>query len=142
MKQFLTLFKTMKNKIAFKLPTLILTLTILFGCATGSVIITGNTRPAITPAEVKIYIDPPSQYETIALAEASSEIEFSRQAAQDRVIDKLKLQSAKVGANGVLLVSTGSQSSGSVGYYSNGIFFSSNSDKITAQGKAIYVTKE
>ena len=114
----------------------------LIGCATGSIITAGKTRTAIDPSEVKIYLEPPTQYETIGIVEASSDVELSRQAAQDRVINKLKSKSAKVGANGLLLVATGSQSSGTVGYISNGIFFASTSDKITAKGKAIYVTKE
>jgi hypothetical protein len=114
----------------------------LIGCATGSIIISGNTRTAIDPSEVKIYLEPPTQYETIGIVEASSDVELSRQVAQDRVINKLKSKSAKVGANGLLLVATGSQSSGTAGYISNGIFFASTIDKITAQGKAIYVTKE
>ena len=114
----------------------------LVGCASGSIIISGKTRTAIDPSEVKIYLEPPNQYETIGIVEASSDVELSRQAAQDRVINKLKSKSAKVGANGLLLVATGSQLSGTVGYYSNGIFFGGTSDKITTQGKAIYVIKE
>ena len=142
MEQFNFSIKNKKKMMAFKMSTIILLLTILVGCVTGSVIITGKVRPAIAPSEVKIYIDPPTQYETIGLIEASGEIEFSRQEAQNRVINKLKSQAAKLGSNGVLLVASGSQSNGTVGFYSNGIFFSSASDVITAQGKAIYVTKE
>ena len=51
----------------------------LLGCATGSSIVTGKVRPAISPSEVKIYLDPPSQFETIGIVEASSEVEFSSQ---------------------------------------------------------------
>ena len=131
-----------KGIVIVKTTSIFLLITALVGCATGSIIISGKTRTAIDPSEVKIYLEPPTQYETVGIIEASSEVELSRQAAQDRVINKLKSKSAKVGANGLLLVATGSQSSGTVGYYSNGIFFASTSDKITAQGKAIYVTKE
>jgi len=104
MEKLHSLLKNKKIWMAFKMSIIILLLNVLTGCATGSVIITGKERPAITPSEVKIYIDPPSQYETIGLVEASSDVELSRQAAQDRVIKKLKLQAAKIGANGVLLV--------------------------------------
>ena len=131
-----------KGIVIVKTTSIFLLITALVGCATGSIIISGKTRTAIDPSEVKIYLEPPTQYETVGIIEASSEVELSRQSAQDRVINKLKSKSAKVGANGLLLVATGSQSSGTVGYYSNGIFFASTSDKITAQGKAIYVTKE
>ena len=118
-------------------------LTVLFGCATGSSIITGTKRPAINPSEVKIYLDAPSQYENIGIIEVSIEVLFSRQAAQDKAMDELKSRAAKVGANGILLTNTGSQSVGTVGYYSNGIFYGGNSsDKIIAQGRAIYVIQE
>ncbi len=105
-------------------------LTVLFGCATGSSIVTGKVRPAISPSEVKIYLDPPSQYETIGLVEASSDVEFSTQAAQDRAINELKAQAAKIGANGVLLLNTG-DISGEAGTKTK-----------TVNGKAIFVIQE
>ena len=132
----------MKNIPIVKVITLFLSVNILIGCATGSVIVTGNKRPAISPTEVKIYIDSPKQYETIGIIEASSDVEISRQGAQDRVIEKLKSQAAKLGANGVLLSNTGSQSSGTTGVYSNGFFYADTGTKIVAQGKAIYVVEE
>jgi uncharacterized protein YbjQ (UPF0145 family) len=115
---------------------------ILIGCATGSVIITGEVRPAVSPTEVKIYLDPPSQYETIGIVEASSDVEFSRQSAQDRVVNELKARAAKIGANGVLLVNSGSTTSAAIGVFSNGFFYSGTNDKITGQGRAIYVIQE
>jgi hypothetical protein len=48
-----------------------------------------------------------------------------------------------VGANGVLLTNTGSQSIVNGGYYSHGIYYGGrSSDNIIAQGRAIYVTQE
>jgi len=114
----------------------------IFSCASGSAIITGNVRPAIDPNDVKIYLDPPKQFETIGIVEANSDVEFSRQSAQDRVIGELKKQAAKIGANGVLLTDTGSQTGQSVGFYSNGFFYSSRTDTIIGQGRAIYVFEE
>ena len=111
------------------LPLFISIITVLFGCATGSAIITGQVRPALNPTEVKIYLNPPSQYETIGIIEASSDVEFFTQAAQNRVIENLKKQAAKIGANGILLRNTGS------------VFYDNGSTK-TAQGEAIYVIKE
>ncbi|RDD31268.1 hypothetical protein CR161_11485 [Prosthecochloris sp. ZM] len=102
----------------------------LFGCATGSAIVTGKARPAIAPTEVKIYLDPPSQYETIGIVEASSDVEFSTQAAQDRVIKELQSQAAKIGANGVVLMDTGK------------IYYSGGSETKTAKGKAIVLIQE
>jgi len=121
-----------------KTTVLFFFLIVLFGCATGSTIITGNARSAIAPDEVKIYLDPPSQYEVIGLVEASSDVELSSQAAQDRVINELKNRAAKIGANGVLLTNAGSRTSG--GYYSFGVFYAGEAK--TAQGQAIYVIRE
>ena len=99
-----------------KILKIILTIfifTVLLGCASGSgsSIITGEVRPAINPAEVRIYLEPPSQYEVIGLVEAYSDVNFSRQAAQNRLMERLKKRAAKMGANGVLLTDTGSKSS-------------------------------
>ena len=80
---------------------------LLYGCATGTVIVTGKARPAISISEVKIYLEPPSQYEIIGIVEASSDVEFSSQAAQDRAINELKAQAAKIGANGIILLNAG-----------------------------------
>ena len=107
---------------------LLMSLSVLIGCSTGSSIVTGKTRPAISPAEVNVYIDPPSKYETIGLVEASDDVGFSTQATQNRVVNELKAQAAKIGANGVLIISTDSKSG--------------ESNKKTAQGKAIYVVIE
>lgn len=115
----------------------------LFGCATGSSIITGMKRPAINPSEVKIYLDPPAKFETIGIVEAASEIGFSRQSAQDQAINELKKRAAKVGANGVLLTNTGSQTNGTAGVYSNGIFYGGGSStKVLVQGREIYIIQE
>ena len=133
-----------------KIITAILVVAFLFGCATtnGSSIVTGETRPEISPDEVKIYIDPPSQYETIGLVEASREVEFSRQKAQDKVMEDLKKLAASLGANGVLLTATGSQSAGSTGGFAIGTSFGNvmlgagsgnTSERIVGQGRAIFV---
>jgi len=115
---------------------------VLFGCATGSTIITGEARPAIDPSMVRIYLDPPTQFETIGFIEASSDVEFSRQAAQDRVINELRNRAARIGANGILLVGTGVQSGDTVGFVSGGVLFTTTGSRITRHGRAIYVIQE
>jgi uncharacterized protein YbjQ (UPF0145 family) len=125
-----------------KIITALFFLTILVGCATGSSIVTGKAIPATSLRAVKIYIDPPSQYETIGLVEASSDVELSTQAAQDRAINELKSQAAKIGANGVLLMTAGDKSGGMVGFYSGGIFYAGTTDTKIAQGRAIFVIQE
>jgi uncharacterized protein YbjQ (UPF0145 family) len=114
----------------------------LLACATGSSIVTGMKRPAINPSEVRLYLDPPAKFETIGIVEAVSEVGFSRQNAQDKAMNQLKSRAARLGANGVLLTNTGSQTSGTTGYWSNGIYYGSSSSKLTAQGRAIYVIQE
>jgi len=107
-------------------------------CATGSYIITGNVRPAIDPMTVKVYLDPPTKYETIGIVEASSDVGFSSQEAQNRTIEKLKQQAAKLGANGVLLKSTENKAGGGVIVYGAYVTY----DTKTARGEAIYVIQE
>ena len=126
------------EKIILKITILVFLFTMV-SCATGSIIVTGKTRPAINPSEVTIYLDPPKNFETIGIIEASSDIEFSRQATQDRVMKKLKSKAAEVGANGILLLNTEIKESGNTGYYSNGFYYSSMSEKIAGKGKAIFV---
>ena len=91
-------------------------LALLAGCANSSHIITGKTRPAISPSQVQLYDRPPAKYEEIAIIEASSKGAFAigDQAKIDTVIARLKEQAAQLGANGVLLESTGNESSGGV----------------------------
>jgi len=126
----------------FRMAIVLSFLIVLLGCATGSSIVTGKARPAISPSEVKIYLDPPAQYETIGIVEASSDVEISSQAAQDRAINELKAQAAKIGANGVLLLYTGDKSGETVGLYVGGIFYADEGETKTAKGRAIFVTEE
>jgi hypothetical protein len=126
--------------------TTIFVFSVLIGCATGSYIITGKARPAISPTEVKVYPNPPSQYETIGIVEASSDVGFSTQAAQDRAIEELKKQAAKIGANGVILTNTGNRTSGGAGgAFVSGAFVSGvygTGEAKTARAEAIYVVQE
>ena len=110
---------------------LILCLLTLTGCATGSSTVTGNARTAIDPNVVILYLDPPQEYETIGIVESSSDVELSSQAARDRTIEELKVQAAKIGANGVLI--TGTSSEGSIW---------SDEQTKTATGRAIFVVNE
>ena len=116
-------------RLLFTYPIILIVCFLLLACAVGSSTITGAPRPAISPDEVKIYLDPPSQYETIGIVESASDVEISRQAANDRATHELKSQAAKIGANGVLLINFGA---GSVG----------TSTVIKGQGRAIFVVKE
>jgi hypothetical protein len=119
----------------------------LAGCASSAVVV-GQVRPAISPAQVKLYLNPPKKFEQVALLESSSKASWavSDQGKTDVVIQRLKEEAAKIGANGILLSGLGSQSAGSVGTaslsgntafgVSAGVFHKAGS------GLAIYVTEE
>jgi hypothetical protein len=95
-----------------------LTIAALAGCASSQAELVGHPRPAISPDQVRIYLQPPdSKYEQIADLAASSRGSFTLTSAgqTDKVIERLKQRAAKLGANGLLLYGVGSQTSRSVG---------------------------
>ena len=89
---------------------------VLAGCAASSHILTGQKRPAIEPAQVKLYSKPPAKFEEVAIIEASSRNSWAvtDQGKVDVVVERLKEQAAQLGANGVLLQMTGSESVGGI----------------------------
>jgi hypothetical protein len=120
--------------------------------ASSSHVMVGTARPAITPEQVKIYYEPPPQYEQIATLDASSGSMFgSEQSKTDEAIGKLKAEAAKLGANGILLQSVEKHQSGSIGVGVGGASYGGNSSVGTgvggsgglynknARGLAIYV---
>jgi hypothetical protein len=89
----------------------------LTACATSHVMI-GQARPPISPEEVQVYTRPPAgPYEEIARLETSSSgsFSFTAQRKTDAVINRLKTEAAKLGANGVLLEGIGDQPAGAIG---------------------------
>lgn len=91
-------------------------LLLLAACQSSHVLV-GAPRPPIDPSEVKVYLQPPNQYEQVALLEASSAASgaFTRQQKTDKVISRLKAEAAALGANGVLMQGMGNEYAGSVG---------------------------
>lgn len=89
---------------------------VLSGCAASSHILTGTKRPPIDPAQVRLYSQPPAKFEEVAIIEASSRNSWAvtDQGKVDVVVERLKEQAAQLGANGVLLQMTGSESVGGV----------------------------
>ena len=85
----------------------------LVGCVPVSSIVVGETREPIDPSSVKIYLDYPEQYEKIALIDAGSnfafndpELLFDWQSKMDKATERLKIEAAKLGANGILILNT------------------------------------
>lgn len=85
----------------------------LAGCASSHVL-TGNPRPAIDPSQVRIYYGPPpGGYEEIARLEvASGSFTYGEQNKSDAVLEKLRRDAAKLGANGVLFQGTADSQGG------------------------------
>ena len=100
-------------------------------CSSGSAIVTGATRTPLLPEKVKIYLEPPEDFEVIGIVNASSDAGWTEQGSQDYAIKELKKQAAKLGANGVLLLSSADMTTG----YVNGVVITAK----TVQGRAIFV---
>lgn len=118
----------------------------LSGCATSSVVV-GTVRPAIAPAQVKLYAAAPAKYEQIALLETSSEYSWAitEQGKMNHVIENLKEEAAKLGANGVLLAATGNRQQNGMMFVPSGnvaIGVPIASSSKTGNAVAIYVTQE
>jgi hypothetical protein len=81
---------------------------LLAGCATTSRLMIAPARPAIAPAQVRVYFTPPpGRYQEIAVLETSSgPFTYGEQNKMDAVIAKLRAEAASLGANGVLLQDT------------------------------------
>jgi len=100
---------------------------LLAGCASGSAIVTGTAKTPIAAEHVTLYVDPPAEYETIGLVNASSTGDISKQESVNHAIQELKAQAGKIGANGVVLISSQE---------------GATENTMEVQGKAIFVTKK
>ena len=116
--------------------TLIFSVTFaLFGCATGSALITGQTRAAIEDhLSVRILTQMPADAEEIAILKASSDSGWTEQGSLNYAVEELKKQVAKIGANAVVI--TGRDTSSEVFsvpvYGSSPIIASSNAEIVQA----------
>jgi hypothetical protein len=117
-------------------------------CASSHVMV-GHARPPISPEDVQVYFQPPAKYEQIAILDTSSSgsFAFTAQGKTDAVMERLKKEAAKLGANGVLIQSMGDKPSGSVGFGFGtaspnsgvGVGSSTSSYAKAANGVAIFV---
>ena len=108
------------------------------GCAEGTAVVTGQQRPAVSPTQVKMYVEPPeTPYEVIGLVNASSGNGWTDQQSIDYAVDELRNQAAAVGANGVILGQPGSKVGGFVMSGNIAIPY----DEQTVSGSAIYVSR-
>lgn len=84
---------------------------LLSGCAGSSKVMVGQARPAIDPAQVRIYTVVPAGSQEIAQIESSSAIGFGTQGQTDSAVARLKAEAAALGANGVVLMGVGASGS-------------------------------
>jgi hypothetical protein len=122
-----------------RLMLVTLVATMVAACASGSAIVVGTPRSPITPALVRLYLEPPPNHEVIGLVSASSDAGWTEQGSVDYAIEELKKQAAKLGANGVLLGATGDKTSTVMGGYGTGFMYAVPVTAKTVQGKAIFV---
>lgn len=129
-------------------------LLLLAACASTSHVMIGKARPPVPVSQVTVYMEPPANYERIALIDASSQgsMRFGEQAKSDIAIQRLRQEAARLGANGVLFEGMGDQPGAVIGTGGSNVSFGGNSsvgvgfglsNQLTyklAHGVAIYVT--
>lgn len=140
--------------VSLQRASLFAVLALLLAACASSHVITGQPRPPIDPAQVRVYFaPPPSGYEEIAILEsASGAFTYGEQNKMDSVLGKLRAEAAKLGANGVLFQGTdegyggGGVSVGAGGGRYGGSSFSGGSVGVDisprqkyARGIAVYV---
>ena len=107
--------------------------------ASGSAIVVGEVREPIDPNQVKLYLEAPANYEIIGIVSASSDAGWTEQGSVDYAVQELKNQAAKLGANGVLIESTGEQTSTVIGGQGTSYLYAIPVTAKTVSGKAIFV---
>lgn len=117
----------------------------IVSCASSHVLI-GKKRSPIPPEDVTIYSKPPAKYEEIAFVNANSKASwsFTDQGKTDKVIERLKNEAAKLGANGLIIKTLGSEFGGMVGHtdINTGNTYMAPVNRKAGSGVAIYVIQE
>ena len=124
----------------------ILIVMFFIGCVPVSHIIVGDKREPINPSDVEIYLDYPEQYDKIALIDAGSNfafkdpaILFDWQSKMDKATERLKIEAAKLGANGILIINTDNKIYQSISSDGKGSTSSSSHAEKFVKAIAIYV---
>lgn len=127
----------------------------LLACAASGPVMMGTARAPITPDQVTIYSAIPANAEKIAVLTASNKSAFTTggQKSVDKVVERLKEQAAKLGANGLILQDFTDRQSASIGTGVGSQTYTRNASvgvgvgggigifKKTGQGLAVYVPK-
>jgi hypothetical protein len=126
---------------------------LLVACAPSWHVLTGTPRPPTLPSQVKIYSNAPPAFEEIAVLGASRKSLFNPggRRSTDEVVERLKAEAAKVGANGIILEGFDQTQTGSIGSGAGSDSYSAHGSvslgvgasvgifKTTGKGRAIYV---
>ena len=109
---------------------------LLINCHPVSHIVVGNKREATSPTDVKVYLEYPESYEKIALVDAGSNfsfkdpvILFAWQSKMNKALERLKIEAASLGANGILIVNTDNKTYQSINSNENGVQSSTYEEK-------------
>ena len=109
---------------------------LLISCHPVSHIVVGNKREANSPTDVKVYLDYPESYEKIALVDAGSNfsfkdpvILFAWQSKMNKALERLKIEAASLGANGILIVNTDNKTYQSINSNKDGVQSSTYEEK-------------
>lgn len=125
----------------------------LAACATGGPLVTGTPRAPIDPSQVRFYYDAPPGAEQIAIIDASSgAFTYGNANKTNAVMQKLREQAARLGANGVVYrgavsapgnsgvgIGVGGGRFGGSSYSSAGVGVNISPTQKYAEGAAIYV---
>ena len=89
---------------------------LLVSVAAASTLMVGQARPPISPDRVNVYMEPPRKFDRIAIIrKGSGAWAFSDQTQVEEAVAKIKIEAAKVGANGILLQAVETRSDGGLG---------------------------
>lgn len=113
-------------------------------CSTSSHVLIGTVRPPIPPESVRVYRQPPPKYEEIATINATSQgsLALTSQQNMDKAMERLKVEAAKLGANGVLLENVHDTQSGSIGAGGGGASYGPNSATGVGVGGSFALTSK
>ena len=138
-----------------RLPTIALLATLaMAGCSSTSRVMLGPTYPPLSPEQVRIYYQSPPRYREIALLETESGgFTYGEQNKTNAVLNKLRVEAARLGANGVLFQGTqngyggsgvgvgiGGGHFGGHGGFSGSVGVDLSPSQKHARGMAIFVT--
>jgi hypothetical protein len=111
----------------------------LFGCASGTALVTGVEREPIDEAQVKIYLEAPETYEVVGIIEAFSEAGTTKKKKQNHAEKKLKKLAAEIGANGIIVRSVEEKEIIELVSDPDHRYTTNIKLRITVSGEAIYV---